>query len=65
MDYFMSEEDANKNPILVTIEENSGDRYARATNQRGVCSNRDMGCPVKNMSAELNAWRDILAVGRS
>ena len=50
MDYFfMLEEDskANKN----------GDRYAKATGQKAVGSNREMDQLVEDMSSELNAWR--------
>ena len=50
-----SEEDskANKNQILVTVDENSEDRCARATGGRGVGSKREMDWRVKDTSAEL------------
>ena len=42
--FFMSEEDpnANKSPIWVMMDENAGDRYAKATSRKGVGCNREM-----------------------
>ena len=59
MDYFfMSEEDkkASKNPIIVMIDEESGDRYARAVGQKGIGKDKEMEWLIKDLSLELKAW---------
>ena len=59
MDYFfLSEVDkkANKNPMLVMIEENTKDRYARAVGQKGIGDNGNIYWLIKDMSAESKTW---------
>ena len=59
MDYFfMSKEDekANKNPLLVMVDEETNEKYARAVGQNGLGQAGEMDWLVKDMSAELKAW---------
>ena len=59
MDYFfMSEEDqaANENPLLVMLDEETGDKYARAVGHKGLGVAHERDWVIKDMSAELKAW---------
>ena len=59
MDYFfMSEEDkkSSKNPLLVMMDEETRDKYARAVGQRGLGEDRAMDWLIKDMSDELKSW---------
>ena len=59
MDYFfMSEADetACENPLFVMIDEETGDKYARAVGQKGVGTEGEMDWFVKDVSAEMKAW---------
>ena len=59
MDYFfMSQEDekASSNPIMVMVDENTGEKYARAVGQKGIGKDHEMDWLVKDMSNELKAW---------
>ena len=59
MDYFfMSEEDkkASKNPILVMVDEQTKDKYARAVGQKGLGNLGEMDWLVKDMSTEMKVW---------
>ena len=59
MDYFfLSEADkkANKNPMLVMIDEKTKDRYARAVGQKGIGDDGNMDWLIKDLSAELKTW---------
>ena len=59
MDYFfMSKEDetAHKNPLLVMVDEETNDKYARAVGQKGLGQSGEMDWLVRDMSAELKAW---------
>ena len=56
MDYFfMSQKDekANEFPMLVAVDESTGDKFARATGRKGV-----VGCDwlIKEFSEELKTW---------
>ena len=56
MDYFfMSEEDrkASRNPILVMVDEQTKDKYARAVGQKGLGNMGEMDWLVKDMSTEM------------
>ena len=56
MDYFfMSEEDkkASKNSILVMVDEQTKDEYARAVGQKGLGNIGEMDWLVKDMSTEM------------
>ena len=59
MDYFfMSKEDekAHANPLIVMVDESTGDKYARAVGQKGVGKESELDWLIKDMSLELKAW---------
>ena len=59
MDYFfMSQEDekAGDNPVLVAVDEGTGDKYARAAGNKGVGEEGEDHWLVKDLSEELKAW---------
>ena len=59
MDYFfMSQEDekAGENPILVAVDEGTGDKYARAAGSKGVGEEGEDHWLVKDLSAERKSW---------
>ncbi len=59
MDYFfMTQEDqaANKNPVMGMVDEQTGDKYARAVSNKGLGSNGEMEWLVKDMVNELQTW---------
>ena len=59
LDYmFMSKEDeaAQKNPIVVMVDESTTDRYARAVGQKGLGDKQDMDWLIKDISEELKSW---------
>ena len=58
MDYFfMSDEDfkASENPLIVMVDEGTGEKYARATGRKGLASDGSMDWLVKDMVAELKS----------
>lgn len=59
MDYFFMsqvDEQAHKNPILVMIDESTGEKYARAVGQKGIGGDREMDWLIKDLSEELRVW---------
>jgi len=59
MDYFfMSEEDrkACQNPIFAMVDEETGEKYARAVGRKGLGTEGEMDWLIKDVSAELKAW---------
>ena len=59
MDYwFMSKKDetAKTNPLIVVVNGDSTERYARATGRKGVGQENEMMWLVKDMSEELRTW---------
>ena len=59
MDYFfMSEDDrkASENPIFTMVDEETGEKYARAVGQKGLGEHGVMDWLIKDISAELKAW---------
>ena len=59
MDYFyMSTADqlANENPILVMLDEATGERYARAVGKKGLGSEGERDWLIKDLSEELRTW---------
>ena len=59
MDYFfMSREDetANKNPMLVMVDEKSGSRYARLVGRKGLGAAGEMVWLVKDISTTMKSW---------
>ena len=58
LDYFLlSEEDekASKNPMVVMVDESTGEKYARVVASKGL-SAPEMDWLVIDMSKELKAW---------
>ena len=56
MDYFfMSQKDekASANPIMVMVDERTGEKYARAVGHKGISKDQDMEWLIKGMSNEL------------
>ena len=59
VDYFyMSTADscASQNPLLVMVDEGTGERYARAVGQKGLGNPGDMDWLIRDMSEELKCW---------
>ena len=58
MDYFFmskQDEDAKENPILVVLNEDTNEKYARATGRKGVGTEGVMECLVKDVHEELKS----------
>ena len=58
-DYFFfsqEEERANQNPMIVMIDEETGEKYARSVDQKGLGEDGDMDWLVADMLAELKSW---------
>ena len=62
IDYFYmgskDEQDGN-NPLVVMVDEETGDRYARMVRKKGLGSDGEMEWLVRDMSEELKSWRHI------
>ena len=59
MDYFFMsrmDEKAHKNPLIVMVDEATGEKYARAVGQKGLGASNEMDWLIKDMSDELKAW---------
>ena len=59
MDYFFmskADEEAKDNPIIVMVDEQTGEKYSRAAGKKGVGDSGDMDWIIKDMVAELKAW---------
>ena len=59
MDYFfLSERDAkaSQNPMLVMVDEQTGEKFARATGQKGLGLDGELERLVSDMVNELHAW---------
>ena len=59
MDYFfMSKEEteAHENPLLVMVYAQTGDKYARMTEAKGLGENQERDWLIKDMSEELKDW---------
>ena len=57
--FFMSHQDeaANENPMLVMIDEGTGDKYARTVGQKGLGGGaEDMQWLIGDLHEELKAW---------
>ena len=56
--FFMSDEDhkASENPMMVMVDESTGEKYARATGCKGLGQNGELDWLVKDMVAELKSW---------
>ena len=55
----MSQEDekASANPIMVMMDERTGEKHARAAGHKGMSKDQDMEWLIKDMSNELKVWR--------
>ncbi len=59
MDYFFmsqEEEKASQNPMIVMLDEETGNRYARAVGRKGLGNGSDMEWLILDMSKELKSW---------
>ena len=59
MDYFFmsqEEEKASRNPLLVMLDETTGNKYMRAVGRKGMGESRDMEWLVKDLHEELKSW---------
>ena len=59
LDYFFmsgADEAASQNPLCVMVDEESGERYARAVGQKGLGSHGELDWLIKDLSDELVAW---------
>ena len=59
MDYcFMSQEDekAGENPVTLMVDEETGDKYARAVGNKGIGEDGEREWLVKDVSEELKVW---------
>ena len=48
-----------KNPLIVLVDEGTGEKYARATGQKGLGQDGEMDWLVKDISHELRSWGHI------
>ena len=58
LDYFFvsrADEAASANPVLVMLDEGTGERYARAVGKKGLGSDGEMDWLVKDAAEELRA----------
>ena len=51
-----ADEEANANPVVVVVDEDTGEKYARAVGHKGIGHQREMDWLIKDMSLELKAW---------
>ena len=59
MDYFFMskvDESANVNPFIVMLDEDTGEKYARALGHKGLGQEREIEWLIKDMSMELKSW---------
>ena len=56
--FFMTREDADKgtNPMIVMVDEQSGEKYSRATGIKGLGVWTEMEWLIRDLSRELKAW---------
>ena len=59
MDYFFMskhDEEAKENPVLVVLNEETNERYARATGRKGIGTEGVMEWLIRDVSEELKSW---------
>ena len=59
LDYFFvssGDEAASDNPILVMLDESTGEKWARAVGQKGLGVDGNMDWLIKDLSEELKSW---------
>ena len=56
--FFMSKTDeaAHENPLVVMLDEATGEKYARAVGRKGLGTQGEMDWLIKDMAEELKAW---------
>ena len=47
---------ASANPIMVMVDEKTGEKYARAVGHKGRGKGQDMELLIKDMSIDLKVW---------
>ena len=59
MDYFFmsqEEEKACENPLIVMVDEDTGNKYMRAVGKKGTGEGNEMDWLIKDMHEELKSW---------
>ena len=59
MDYFFmskKDEEAKNNPLIVMVDEKTGERYARAVSKKGAGTGGEMDWLIQDMVDELKGW---------
>ena len=59
MDYFFmsqDEEKASENPLILMIDEQTGNKYMRAISKKGLVEGNEMDWLIKDMHEELKSW---------
>ena len=59
MDYFFmsrKDEEAKNNPLIVMVDEKTGERYARAVSKKGTGTGGEMDWLIQDMVDELKGW---------
>ena len=59
MDYFFASQrdrEASKNPVLVMVDETTGDKYARLCGRKGIGEDGEMNWLVTDICDELRSW---------
>ena len=51
-----ADEKADKNPLIVMVDESTGEKYARAVGKKGIGEENEMEWLVKDMSEEMKSW---------
>ena len=56
--FFLTKEDetGNKNPMVVMVDESSGEKYARSVSQKGLGEDGEMEWLLEDMRKELKNW---------
>ena len=66
MDYFymsQADEEAKENPMLVILNEQSGEIFARMTGRKGVGDGGECDWLIKEVSRELKGWGHAGGIG--
>jgi hypothetical protein len=59
MDYFFMgkvDEQASTNPLIVMVDEDTGEKYARAVGHKGIGKDNETEWLIKDLALELRAW---------
>ena len=51
-----ADEKADKNPLIVMVDESTGEKYARAVGKKVIGEENEMEWLVKDMSEEMKSW---------